>query len=147
MKPATQIGRIRDSRRSRHVSSLPARGMTLLELTVVILVLLSLVAVLFIGANAWKNGSDRVLCILNLQSVQKGVRSYSNLTGRNPGETVPGLQSEIIGSGCYVEVMPECPGHGSYATTGDIIPPLGSLYLECSLATSGAHIPRNAEEW
>ncbi|RYD30564.1 MAG: hypothetical protein EOP87_16440 [Verrucomicrobiaceae bacterium] len=121
--------------------------MTLLELTVVILVLLTFVAVLFIGANAWKNGSDRVLCILNLQSVQKGVRSYSNLNGKNPGETVSGLQSEIIGLGRYVEAMPQCPGHGSYATTGDLIPPLGNLYLECSLSTSGDHEPMNAEEW
>ncbi|MEK7950648.1 type II secretion system protein [Luteolibacter soli] len=121
--------------------------MTLLELTVVILVLLTLISVLFIGANAWKNGSDRVLCILNLQSVQKGVRSYSNLSGHNPGETVSGLQSEIIGLGRYVEVMPECPGHGNYSTTGDLIPPLGSLYLGCSLATTGAHEPSNVEEW
>ncbi|MBC7981098.1 MAG: prepilin-type N-terminal cleavage/methylation domain-containing protein, partial [Armatimonadetes bacterium] len=34
-------------------------GMTLLELTVVILVLLSLISILFIGARAWKKGSDR----------------------------------------------------------------------------------------
>lgn len=32
-------------------------GMTLLELTVVILVLLSLISILFIGARAWKKGS------------------------------------------------------------------------------------------
>jgi len=148
MKPASQSVRTRDSRRGRRVEYLRARGMTLLELTVVILVLLTLIAVVFIGANAWKSGSDRVLCILNLQSVQKGVRSYSNLNGRNPGETIPGLQSEIIGLGRFVEAMPECPGEGSYATTGDLIPPLGSLYLECSLSTSGApHEPLNAEDW
>jgi type II secretory pathway pseudopilin PulG len=121
--------------------------MTLLELTVVILVLLTLVAVLFIGANAWKNGSDRVLCILNLQSVQKGVRSYSNLNGRNPGETVPGLQAEVIGLGRFVEVMPECPARGTYSTTGDVIPALGSLYLECSISGATAHEPLNAEDW
>ena len=121
--------------------------MTLLELTVVILVLLTLIAVLFVGANAWKNGSDRVLCILNLQSVQKGVRSYANLNGRNPGETVPGLQSEVIGLGRFVEVMPECPARGTYSTNGDVIPALGSLYLECSLSGAGDHEPLNAEDW
>ncbi|MCW1925485.1 hypothetical protein OKA05_23205 [Luteolibacter arcticus] len=121
--------------------------MTLLELTVVILVLLTLITILFFGANAWKNGSDRVLCILNLQSVQKGVRSYANLNGRNPGETVPGLQSEVIGLGRFVEAMPSCPGRGSYTTSGDIIPALGSLYLECSLSGAGAHEPVNVEDW
>jgi len=134
-------------RRGRPVENQRARGMTLLELTVVILVMLTLISILFVGANAWKNGSDRVLCILNLQSVQKGVRSYSNLTGRNPGETVPGLQAEVIGFGRFVEVMPACPAQGAYTTTGDVIPPLGSLYLECSLSASGSHEPLNAEDW
>lgn len=121
--------------------------MTLLELTVVILVLLTLIGILFVGANAWKNGSDRVLCILNLQSVQKGVRSYANLNGRDPGETVPGLQNEVIGLGRFVENMPECPAHGSYSSTGDLIPQLGTLYLECSLSASGNHEPMNVEDW
>ena len=147
MKSASQIGIFRTSRRSRRVEEVRPQGMTLLELTVVILIMLTLVAILFIGANAWKNGSDRVLCILNLQSVQKGVRSYSNLTGRDPGETVPGLQSEVIGFGRFVETMPACPAQGSYTTTGDLIPPIGSLYLECSLSASGAHEPLNPDEW
>ncbi len=55
--------------------------MTLLELTVVILVLLSLISILFIGARAWKRGSDRAICIIHIQSAQKGVRSYANLYG------------------------------------------------------------------
>lgn len=121
--------------------------MTLLELTVVILVLLTLIAVLFIGANAWKNGFDRVLCILNLQSVQKGVRSYADLNGRNPGDTVPGLQSEVIGVGRFVEAMPRCPGLGTYTSGGGTIPPLGELGFECSLSASGNHEPLNAEDW
>ena len=121
--------------------------MTLLELTVVILVLLTLISILFLGATAWKNGSDRVLCILNLQAVQKGVRSYSNINGRNPGETVAGLQNEVIGVGRFVEVMPECPGHGTYTTGGDVIPAMGTLYLECSLSASGSHEPTNVEDW
>lgn len=121
--------------------------MTLLELTVVILVMLTLVSVLFIGANAWKNGSDRVLCIINLQNVQKGVRSYANLNGYNPGATVPGLQSQVIGLGRFVEVMPQCPGDGSYTSGGDVIPTLGNLYFNCSLSASGEHEPVNAEDW
>ena len=41
-------------------------GMTLLELTVVILVLLSLISILFVGARAWKKGSDRSANIMNI---------------------------------------------------------------------------------
>ena len=44
-------------------------GMTLLELTVVILVLLSLISILFIGARAWKKGSDRSANIMNVREL------------------------------------------------------------------------------
>ena len=44
-------------------------GMTLLELTVVILVLLSLITILFVGARAWKRGSDRSANIMNRYSL------------------------------------------------------------------------------
>ena len=46
------------------------RGMTLLEITIVLCVLLGLLSIIFIGAKAWKNGSDRAGCVLTLRSVQ-----------------------------------------------------------------------------
>lgn len=133
--------------RTSHRCRRSIRGMTLLELTVVILVLLTLISVLFIGANAWKQGSDRTLCILNLQNVQKGVRSFSNLYGYSAGQTVAGLQSQVIGLGRFVEVMPECPGDGSYVSGGDVIPEIGTLYFNCTLSASGSHEPMNADDW
>ena len=57
------------------------KGMTLLELTVVILVLLSLISILFIGARAWKKGSDRAANILNIRNVQQAVRAHVNVRG------------------------------------------------------------------
>ena len=126
------------------------RGMTLLELTVVILVLLSLISILFVGAQAWKRGSDRTLCIMNIQNVQKGVRSYSNLYGYGPGQSVAGLQLRVVGTGEFVEKPPVCPSGGIYtygAAFGiDTIPPVGQLYLSCSLSSSG-HIPANHGDW
>jgi hypothetical protein len=121
--------------------------MTLLELTVVILVLLSLISVLFIGANAWKKGSDRTLCIMNLQNVQKGVRSFSNLNGYSAGATVAGLQAQIIGLGRFVEKMPECPGDGTYGPGGDVIPNIGTLYFNCTLAAADSHEPADTADW
>ena len=61
------------------------RGMTLLELTVVIIVLLALISVMFVGARAWKRGSDRAGCVLTLRNVQVAARSYQNLYGYNYG--------------------------------------------------------------
>lgn len=126
------------------------RGMTLLELTVVILVLLSLISILFIAAQAWKRGSDRTLCIIHIHNVQKGVRSFSNMYGYGPGQSVTGLEARVIGLGKFVEKTPICPGSGTYTygeTFGpDTIPPIGELYLSCSLAGSG-HVPAEHSDW
>ena len=126
-------------------------GMTLLEMTIVILVLLTLVTVLFFGAQAWKRGSDRALCIIHIQNVQKGVRSYANLYGFEPGANAPNLQSQVIGMGRFVETTPICPGAGSYTygqTFGvDTIPPMGALYMECNLATTDQHVPVVTADW
>lgn len=125
--------------------------MTLLEMTVVIMVLLGLITVLFFGAQAWKRGSDRAICIINLQSVQKGVRSYANLYGFSEGSNAPNLQSQVIGLGRFIETTPSCPGSGTYsygATYGnDTVPPLGELYMKCSLSGTDQHEPSNHPDW
>jgi hypothetical protein len=126
-------------------------GITLLELTVVIIMMLSLISILFLGAQAWKRGSDRALCIIHIQHMQKGVRSYGNLYGFIPGSTAPGLKSQVIGLGRFVEATPVCPGAGSYAfgqSFGvDTIPPVGTLYMDCSLAVTQQHAPKASPDW
>ena len=104
--------------------------MTLLEMTVVILVLITLISVLFFATRSWKRGSDRVICLINIQAVQKAVRSYSNLYGYAPGGTAP------AGSYTYG------PTYGP-----DTIPPIGELYMECSLSTTDDHIPTLTGDW
>jgi len=125
--------------------------MTLLEITIVILVLMSLVSVLFVGAQAWKRGSDRALCIVHHQTIQKAVRSYSNIYGHNAGDNVAALRSRLVGFGTFVEHAPVCPGGGTYIygqTYGtDTIPPLGQLYLTCSLDATRNHVPGSHADW
>ncbi len=142
--------------RTRSEFVLPIRqgqrsGMTLLEMTVVILVLLTLISVLFISAQAWKRGSDRALCIIHIQNVQKGIRGYSNLYGFYPGSSAPNLQSHIIGLGRFVETTPICPGGGTYSfgqTYGvDTVPPIGTLYMECDLSATEEHVPDSYSDW
>lgn len=127
------------------------RGMTLLELTVVILVLLSLITILFIGARGWKRGSDRALCIVNLQNVQKGVRGYANLYGFAEGATVPDLKNKVIGIGRFVENAPSCAAGGNYSYGGtsgpEVIPPLGELYMRCALEILEEHVPPDHTHW
>ena len=126
-------------------------GMTLLEMTVVILVLLLFITVLFFGARSWKRGSDRALCIIQIQGVQKAMRSYSNLYGFEPGANAPNLQNQIIGFGRFIETTPICPSGDDYtfgqAYGPNTIPPLGALYMECPLATSERHMPDVTPDW
>ena len=127
-----------------------ASGMTLLELTVVILVLLSLISILFIGARAWKKGSDRAGCIMNIRNVQQAVRSHANMQGLNVGDSF--THGDVIGTGKFVEREPDCPdATGSYtigasAVSGEV-PAVGDLYYECTLNTSDGHQPSNFDDW
>ena len=112
-------------------------GMTLLELTVVILVLLSLISILFIGARAWKKGSDRAASILQIRNVQQAVRSYSNMNGRNAGDTVATLKTELFGTGKFLEndptvvgAHPAGTGYQFVAATETVIPAIGTLYMK-----------------
>ncbi|NNC88036.1 MAG: hypothetical protein HKN82_06190 [Akkermansiaceae bacterium] len=122
--------------------------MTLLELTVVILVLLALIAALFVGANSWKSGSDRAGCIINQRHVQSAVRSYANMHAIAFGEDISpvNLETALIANG-YFENYPECPGNGIYTRTGNVVPPLGELYMTCSLAVNANHEPKNPADW
>ncbi|MEP4078735.1 prepilin-type N-terminal cleavage/methylation domain-containing protein [Haloferula sp.] len=120
------------------------KGMTLLELTVVILVLLSLISILFIGARAWKEGSDKAGCIMNIRNVQQAVRSYQNMNAKNAGDAL--ASTDITGAGNFLEVAPTCPGAGAY-TYGTTIPAVGTLYMTCDLATTKSHVPSSIAGW
>ena len=128
--------------------------MTLLELTVVILVLLSLIAILFIGARAWKKGADRAGCLLNIRNVQQAVRSYANMYNVAPGANLStstaatkptALSGAIIGSGLFMENTPKCPGAGTYSgLDAAVVPAVGTVAMTCDVTD---HVPANVQDW
>lgn len=118
------------------------RGITLLELTVVIVVLLSLMVILFVGARSWKKGSDRATCIMNLRSAQMLVRGYQN-TRVLPEDTSINMFTDILNP---AGITPRCPGGGDYDHIG-YIPPAGELVMWCSLSGSDSHMPAEHSEW
>ncbi|MFM2241257.1 MAG: hypothetical protein RLZ97_112 [Verrucomicrobiota bacterium] len=119
------------------------RGMTLLELTVVILVLLSLISILFIGARAWKKGSDKAGCIMNIRNVQQMIRGYQNMNNHPEGHVINVF---VIANDFQLGNIGECPGGGDYDHAGEI-PPIGELVMTCSLATSHGHVPPSIAGW
>jgi prepilin-type N-terminal cleavage/methylation domain-containing protein len=117
------------------------RGTTLIELSVVIAVILLLVGVLFIGIQAWKDGANKAACLVNISSVQKAVRGYENLNGKNPGD--PLAWGNIAGAGLYFQNQPVCPAGGNY-TLVTAIPAESNPALSCSIT---AHNPATTPNW
>jgi len=102
-------------------------GMTLIELTVVILVLLSLISILFVGARAWKKGSDRSANIMNIRNVQQAVRGHQNMLGLAELSTLD--KDDIVGPGKYLDA-PTSPIASAIAYDyGTQVPAPGTLYL------------------
>lgn len=138
-----------------------APGLTLLELTVVILVLLSLVGIMFIGARGWKNGTDRAGCILKIRAVQVATRSYQNLYGYSPGSLpyasngTQDIASHLHQKGYIDDAIFEnsqgratCPSGGNYSIPApDVFPEIGTLYMTCSLSTASNHVPASHADW
>lgn len=127
--------------------------MTLLEMTIVILVLLALISVLFIGARAWKRSSDRAGCILNVRNAQQAIRGYANTRGLNPGDPIPGgLSRETVlttGTDSYFRVLPPCPSGAAYIGQAETtIPAAGSLMMQCNFGdTDTNHYPKEDPNW
>jgi type II secretory pathway pseudopilin PulG len=101
-----------------------SKGMTLLELTVVILVLLSLITILFVGARAWKKGSDRSANIMNIRNCQLAMRGYENMYQKKAGDD---FDQDMLEE--YVK-MPEPPNTEFLTyTAGATITEVGDLWL------------------
>ena len=124
-------------------------GMTLLELTVVILVLLSLITILFIGARAWKRGADRSANILNIRNVQQAARGHANMRNLEIGDTLP--ESAIHSSDGVTGYMktPSAPADLDDYVFGSTVPAIGALYT----ANNADHVvygfddPSDYEDW
>lgn len=132
-----------------------SRGITLLELTVVILVMLSLITLLFIGSRAWRRGADRSACIMNLRNVQMATRSYQNMYDYDFGSQ-PRVQygthdiaRHLLLNGYISQVLHDqakglkpCEGGGTYTSAApEAFPMPGVLYMTCSLSASDEHAP------
>jgi prepilin-type N-terminal cleavage/methylation domain-containing protein len=126
-------------------------GMTLLELTVVILVLLSLISILFVGARAWKKGSDRAGCIINIRNTQQAARGFLNMKSIATAVT----EADIFGGAeafLKFQKCPSSPGAAStsalvgYTFTGTTVTP-GTIFLTCTVDAAN-HVPEgDTSQW
>ena len=137
------------------------KGLTLIELTVVIVVLLSLIGVLFVGATAWKNGSNRATCIVNIRNFQQAMRSYTNLhadaltaevdgagaaTGNQTIDISDVISKEFI-EGTGTAPNATCPLDGDAYTLAATVPAVGTAWASCANETSDDHVPGDTGGW
>jgi hypothetical protein len=137
------------------------RGLTTLELAVVITLLLALTSILFIGARSWMRGSDRATCVLTQRNVQVAMRSYQNLYGYHCGGRPSPERgtvdiAELLRDKGYIEESvyenargtTPCRAGGTYTRPlPEIFPKVGELYLHCALSDSDKHKPASHDDW
>ena len=105
-----------------------------------VLILLTCISVLFVGARAWKKGSDRAGCIMNIRNVQQAVRGHQNMKSLDVG--TPLDMNDIFGPSGYLP-QPVCPAGGTYTFT-NTIPAVGTVICKCSHAD---HVPADHDDW
>lgn len=105
-----------------------------------VIILLSAISVLFVGARAWKKGSDKAGCIMNTRNVQQAVRGHQSMNSLKEGDPID--WNVIFGPDGYL-AEPTCPLGGTY-TFVDTIPPVGTLVGQCSHAE---HMPPSHADW
>ena len=105
---------------------------------------LSAIPILFIGARAWKQGSDRAACILTQRNIQQAVRSYQRMNNLAPG--APLDMKAVISSFQMETFTMNCPAGGTFKFS-ETIPPTGVLVATCPHADDMGHAPSEHGTW
>lgn len=126
------------------------KGFTIVEMTLVLAIILGLAGLLFLGLTAYKNGSDKTQCVLQLATVQKSVRSAENLDTLAPETVLTATgatgNADLVTEGYLSATVPlSCPRDGTPYTYLGTVPDTGVAYATCvtygSLAGNLAHAP------
>jgi len=107
-------------------------GVTLIELTVVIIVLLTLISVMFFVGTAYIKASNRTACLVNQEHLQKAVRGYQSLNQLQ--EASDFKWSELKTDGYLGDALiMECPVDSvKYVSSDDgLVPALGVRVAPC----------------
>lgn len=92
------------------------KGVTLIELTVVIAIILVLISVLFVGANYYRTNANRAACIINLTNMHKAARTVQNISNQTDAAVnTAGLTGFTGAATLPIPVLPTCPSGGTYA--------------------------------
>ncbi len=138
------FGHMAMSRIKKSAGQLAGHGLalagTILGYVGLVVLVFSVIPVLFIGARAWKKGSDRAGCIMNIRNVQQAVRGHEGMNNLSDGSLLN--LNDIFGPSGYLP-QPVCPAGGTYTFTNSI-PAVGTVICKCSHAD---HVPTGTSSW
>lgn len=106
------------------------KGVTLIELTVVITMILTISSSLFFSASYYKESADKANCIVQLENMQKAMRSYQNFNNLKAGDPVS--KSDLVGPGKAMGKEVFCPHAGGAYIFSDEVPAAGVAFATCS---------------
>jgi hypothetical protein len=98
--------------RSRFPNHFRPRGLSTLEILVILLVVVGAIFGGKIATEKWKRGSERSQCILNIRNAQTAGRSYQGMNSLGPGADLDWTM--LVGPGIFLGTKPVCPGGGTY---------------------------------
>ena len=106
------------------------QGLTLIEVSLVIALLLGLISIVFLGIGSYRKGADKAKCKMQLSQIQKAIRAHSNFNNLAVGATFG--EADAFGTGKPIgTVAPVCPSGGTI-TWSATIPAVGTPYGNCS---------------
>ncbi len=88
------------------------------------LIILQLISILFVGARAWKRGSDRAACLMNQRAIVSQLSNYCAQHDLKPGDPIQ--LDEALSS----ETKSNCPS-GGQLQIADTMPEPGEDYVTC----------------
>ena len=112
-------------------------GFTLIEISLVIALILGLITVAFLGVGAYRKGSNKAKCKMQMAQIQKAVRSFQNMSDLRPLDPFPLTVVMYDPTNGIVPYAPVCPEPGGTYTPAQpsAFPGPGLPIINCTLST------------
>lgn len=89
------------------------KGVTLIELTIVVSVILVLISVLFVGAEYYRNNSSKSACVINQSAIERAAQVMKNINGARPED----FAATYAEGAPLADKVPICPTAGTYTVS------------------------------
>jgi hypothetical protein len=101
---------------------------TIIGYVTLIVAIVSIVPAMFVGARAWKMGSDRAACIMNQRQIEQVVRTYQDANGLSEGDPLDLEKALTDATGAPLTTT--CPNGDALIISGTI-PDEGDPVVTC----------------